>query len=60
MATDVSGSVLARSCAAEVGDLFAAYNARFRAITQCARLPVETRDLAGARADAVDASSAAT
>lgn len=51
---DLADDVLARSCAAEIRDRFADYNARFRAITQRARLRFETRDWAGARADAVE------
>src|SRR5438874_919537 len=45
---------LARSCAADLRDRFADYNARFRAITQRAKRRFERREWIEARADAVD------
>jgi isocitrate dehydrogenase kinase/phosphatase len=45
---------LARSCAADIRDRFADYNARFRAITQRAARRFEARDWAAARHDAVE------
>jgi isocitrate dehydrogenase kinase/phosphatase len=50
----IARQTLARGCAADLRDRFADYNARFRAVTQRARLRFETRDWAGARADAVE------
>lgn len=46
--------LLARSCAADLRDRFADYNARFRAITQRAKRRFETRDWSAARRDAVE------
>lgn len=51
---DTPDPKLAHRCAAALRDRFADYNARFRAITQRARLRFETRDWPGARADAVE------
>lgn len=45
---------LARSCAADLRDRFADYNARFRQITQRAKRRFERREWIEARADAVD------
>jgi isocitrate dehydrogenase kinase/phosphatase len=45
---------LALSCAADLRDRFADYNARFRAVTQRARQRFETRDWPAARLDAVE------
>ena len=45
---------LARSCAADLRDRFADYNARFRLITQRAKRRFERREWVEARADAVD------
>ncbi|HET7844696.1 MAG TPA: bifunctional isocitrate dehydrogenase kinase/phosphatase [Xanthomonadales bacterium] len=45
---------LARSCAGDLRERFADYNARFRAITQRAKWRFEQRDWAGQRADAVE------
>jgi isocitrate dehydrogenase kinase/phosphatase len=51
---DLADDALARSCAVDLRDRFTDYNARFRAVTQRAKVRFETRDWAAARADAVD------
>lgn len=48
------GMALAEAAALDIRNGFAQYNARFRAVTQRAKLRFETRDFASARMDAVE------
>jgi isocitrate dehydrogenase kinase/phosphatase len=50
----IADDFLARSCAADVRDRFADYNARFRAITRRAKQRFERREWAERRRDAVE------